>query len=467
MAELYRRGLQKELEIRAVPLNTAVSTDTYQLLLTKDSLKTIANHASAIVKRKLTESEIRDLINFIRRLPETQFYRKPYGQAQKEMAQMFLVKNRTMREQIEDQEDIANLTKVSEDTSEGSISDYQKKEVMQMSASESSFKAKAFPDRRGNAIVDRGSTYGNRSLPDGIAPRDLKQEDVNEVMFLAMKSLKEFLDPESLEDFIYKSRESENYHTFEDIELSHQTIQLDSRNRLPTGPVNEYQWNIHTAGKPGYPGDVKIQDTLQYVIEMQIGSFWLPLSVDDPINTYYGKIRMLIREFSAQATQVTEFLDPVQTDPSMYSYHFEFNIVQQSLNRVLLKPVNSKFRFRTPMARVETITIVFREPFMPVAIQPDRGIYTVTYGNPTLFTTTLSNNLSTGDLVYIINSDSGTVAIDALLNRQKGWIVTRIDNFNFTIQVDTSSLSGTETGVSVYYGSKRTFFELAFTSVEQ
>ncbi len=470
-ANLYQRGLQKELRDRGVPLNTVVTTDTYQLLLTKESLKAIANYASASLKRKLTEGEVRTLIQFVQMLPETQFYKKPMSQAMQEMAAGFLVKNRMMKSQIEDQEDIAAITGVVEDTTDATLVDYQKRELLQMSRSESEFKQRAFPDRRGDALVDREIIYGNRSAPDGIAPKLLKQEDINEVMYVGMKALKDFLDPESIQQLIYQSREKDNFHTYNDIELIHQTIQLDSRNRLIVGsgldPILEYRWNIHPAGKPGYPGDIEIQDTIQYVIEMRIGSFWLPLAIDDPINTYYGKIRMLIREFSAQATQVTEFLDPVQTIPSQYRYHFEFNVTKQDLNRVFLEPVNPIFQFRTPMARVETVTLVFREPFQVVNLQSDRGVYTVTYGNPTLFTTTIGNNLATGDLVYVINSHSGSSAIDAILNRKSGYIITRIDNFNFTIQVDTSSLVGSETDVNVYYASKRTFFELSFTSVEQ
>lgn len=462
---MHRGGLQKELRLRGVPLNTIITTDNYnEILLTKDSLTTIANHVSAAIKRKTTQDEVHQLLKFVRSLRSDTYYNMKLGDAQKSIALNFMNRHADMLGMREENGDIAHITGIDEVTDTPTIDDYQKKEIMQLSKDETRFKTTAFPDRRGNAIVDRERVAGLRSSPNNV--KGVKQEDLNEVMFAGMQAIKNFLDPESVEELLNRMRDNEQ-HTYNDIALVHQTVQLDSRNRLQTTSAssNEYKWNIHAAGKPGHLGDIRIQDTLQQVIAVKVEPFWVPFS--EPLDLYYDKIRMLIREFYSQSIQVTEFLDPLESNPTVSQYHFEFKIVKQELNRVLLKPVWDTYYFRKPFARVETLTLYFSNPFSTLTLQADRGTFTITFGNPTLFTSTTAHNLSTGDLVYIINADTGNTAIDNELNRKQGHIVTRIDDFNFTVQVDSSALPGTDTGIQVFYGSKRINLELEFTSLEQ
>jgi hypothetical protein len=459
----HRGGLQKELRLRGVPLNTIVTTDNYDsILITKESLITIANHVSAAIKRKVTQGEVSMLLKFIRSLRSDTFYGMKLAEAQKSIADKFLTREQDMLAGLEEQDDDAKLSGVREVTDEGTFDEYQKKEIMQLSKDETRFKTTAFPDRRGNAIIDRARVEGTRSSPNNI--KGVSQQDATDVTYNAMRALQNFLDPESVEDLINKLRDNE-LHTYDDISLVHQTLQLDSRNRLQNNTSNEYKWNIHAAGMPGHLGDVRIQDTLQQVIEVKVRPFWIPFT--GPLDTYYGTIRMLIKEFYSQSIQVTEFLDPLEGNPKVSQYHFEFEIKQQDLNRIFLKPKHSTYRFRKPFARVETLTITFSTPYSDLTLLPDRGNFTMTYGNPTLFTSPNAHNLSTGDLVYIINASTGDSSIDAELNRPQGQIVTRVDDFNFTIQVDTSSLVGTETNIHVFYGSKRIVLPLEFTSLEQ
>ena len=128
---------------------------------------------------------------------------------------------------------------------------------------------------------------------------------------------------------------------------------------------------------------------------------------------------MLVKEFTSQSIMVTEFLDPNQTQPTVYYYHFEFDITTTSANKVLLTPTNKTFTFRKPFARVETITISFHTPFELMVFTPDRGVYTVTFGNHTLFTITSdpAHLLNTGDLIYVIDLDSSDQTINDLVNQ--------------------------------------------------
>jgi hypothetical protein len=135
-----------------------------------------------------------------------------------------------------------------------------------------------------------------------------------------------------------------------------------------------------------------------------------------------------------------------------------------------LYPKENKFHFRKPMAKnIDTITIQFRTPFLNEIFDADSGIFTITYGNPTLFAIQNPTNfmLNTGDLVYVYNSDSGNTLINDEINRKAGQIITKLSNTQFSIAVDSSALSGSESGINVYFGSKRIFFQIEFTSLEQ
>lgn len=460
----HRVGLQKELRNRGVSLNTPITSDTYEILLTKDSLLNITNRISAIIKRQLTAPEVTKVVQFVRKLPETKYYQKSLGDVQNIIAHDYVTRYKLQQRSIEDQEDIDALVGVDKDTDDGSLQDYQKKELGQLSRDENNFKIKTFADRRGNAIVDRDRAEGRRSSPDNIPPAKPSDVEVKRATVEGMKAISQFLDTESFEDLLGRQRNS--YLTFDNVALPHQILQFDSRNRRVTNyKTNEYTWYIHPAGKPGQLGDVRTQDTLQQIIAIKICPFWLPIS--SPLDIYYNKVRMLIKEFQDQSIQVTEFLDPSMHDPTSRPYHFEFEIKELQFNRVYLVPCKSTYVFRRPYAQLNNLTIMFYYPFEPLTLQPDRGTFTMTFGNPTLFTTIAPDNLATGDLVYITNANTGDSDLDAELNRQQGQIITRLDDFNFTVQVDTSSIAGSQNNVDVYYGAKRIFFQMEFTCLEQ
>lgn len=463
--------IQKDVELnkRGIDSNTIISPDNHQIILTKNTLLEIANKISERINRKLTPDEITNLIKYIKEIKADRLFGIKLNAAINKITNAYLSRKKVERDILikEMPTNPIELTKLDEITDIPTIDEYQKKEIKQFTKDENQNKYAAFADRRGNAVVDYNKVNNNSSSPDSYPSGfRLTPEEINKANYETLKTVKNFLDPESIDDLL--NRFSNSYTNFFSINLPHQNVPLDSRNRLLTNPsLTEYTWNIHTAGKPGFQGDIKVQDTIQQAIQMKIGSFWLPMY--PIVGSYYNKIRMLVKEFTSQSIMTTEFLDADTTEPTVNYFHFEFNIIDNKLNKVLLQPVNDTYTFRKPFARIETLTITFRTPFDQLVFVPDRGVYTITYGNPTILTITSgpSTFISTGDLIYITNSHSGNATIDNILNRTSGYIATKISNTQFSIAVDTSILGGTETNINVYYGSQRIFFDLEFLTLEQ
>lgn len=467
----YDVANQKDLEKRGISLDTIITPDNKQLFLSRELLIQIGNRISLITGSIMTKIQMTDLFNYIKNLPFDKYKGLTYNNAATLIAKLYLDRNVVKKNLIESEykTNPINLANLNEITPTPTIVEYQVEEIKQFTNNENQYKYSAFADRRGNAFIDYKKVNDNFSSPDSLPPgKKITNDELNKENYETLKLVKNFLDPHFISDLI--NRFSSTYTNYQSINLPHQTFPLDSRNRVLYNDNNsnnlEYTWSLTFSGLIGQQGNLNINDTLQQIMQIKIGSFWLPMY---PIaGSYYNKIRMLIKEFNSQSNRVTEFIDSDPTIPTTYNFHFEFNITQTIGNRVFLEPVNDIFTFRKPFAMIDTLTISFRTPFNQLILQPDRGVYTLTYGFPTVLTITSgTTGISTGDLIYILNSDSGNTTIDTYLNRSEGYIATKISDTEFSIPVDTSILVGSETGINVYYGSKRIFFDLNFITLEQ
>jgi hypothetical protein len=459
---LTRSGRQNELQARGIGDNSIVTPDNGGILLEQETLKAIANQISKTTMKKLTQTDVNALIRFIRDMPPDQFYNKSIKSAISQIARTFL--NRVKIQQASAPKDTGSIQELAGLDGPGTINDYMQKELNQTTDDENQYKWTAHSDRRGNAIIDRQSVEHQRSTPNAIAPVGSPIDQIAETM----QYIKQFLHPANIDELFKRSRSTltSGLQTYENITFPHREVPFDSRNRdLTDTTPNGIKWYLHSAGRPGHLGDIHIQDTLQQVIRMKISSFWLPVA--DSTDIFYKDVQMYIHEFF-QRSDVTEFLDSDQSAPTTYGYHFRFKISKHDVGRIYLEP-EEEYTFSKPVAQIDTITVSFRNPFSPIVLAADRGTYTATYGNPTLFTLTSAgnHNLSTGDLIYSLNFTTTNTTLRAELNNQRGHLITRINNTQFTIPVDTTAISpGTQTGVSVYYGSKRVFFQIEFTSLE-
>jgi len=466
----YYTANRNELKRRdVIPPDTLLTKDNFRILLSKETFIDVANRVGTTLGFKLTQTQVKEIMDLAARLPPSKFIGLNLSDARSKLANEYLQRGQDYREQYDETQTIRVLADL-DDMGDGTMESYNKKELFQLTDNENQYKITTFANRRGNAILDKDRVDGIRSSPNNLeSGKKISKDEYFRQILKTMNLINTFLAAESIDNMFKQF--NQNTLTFNNVSLPHQIVQLDSRNRLLTsGNTNQYKWNLNWAGQPGHLGDVRIWDTLQQIVSMKINSFWIPMLGN--LGGYYGKVRMLIREFIGQSTIVTEFLDATQNVPTVEYYHFEFNVTQVVGNRVFLEPENGGlYIFRKPFARPETITISFRTPFETMVLALDRGVYTVTFGNPTLFTLTspgVTNNfLATGDLVYVTGLDTVNDTIDDQVNNPAGNIITFVSPTQFTIAVDSSALVGSETDINVYYGSKRIFFQLEFTSLEQ
>lgn len=444
---------------------TIITENSIDILLTRKCLIQISNAVSRKLNRGLTQIEFNELVPFIQNLPARNYLNIPLGKAQEIICDQFISRGKVVLT-----EEQAHLREFFEAPSD--MHEYQKKELNNLTNDENPLKLSAHPDRRGNAIIDEDRIHNthimaNRSTYNNIAPDATQQQqsqaivDSNYEVARVVRSFQDYLNPETIGEILMRNRNS--WVTYESVVLPHQTVPLDSRYRIPNHlPGYEYKWYVHSAGVPGSNGDIRLLDTLKEIIQMEVYPFWIP--VGDINEGYYGKIRMLVNEFSPQSTPFYQFLE----DGSTYSnaYHFQFSITQRESGRFYLTPDNPVYRFRKPFARPETITISFTDPFQQVLLEPDNMLAVVSNTNPAVFTT-LPNDVATGDLVYVQNFNSINPTLNNAVNRKSGYIATRLSSTTFSIPVDLSTLPGPVSNVFVYFGSKRLIIPIEFTSLEQ
>lgn len=462
LANAKRIMLDKQGELGA---DTIMTQDRADILLSKKCLTQIANMISRKVGRGMTHNEMQSLVTFIQGLPARNYVGIPYVRAQNIIADQFITRGVSVMS-----EDQARTAEMSSEMHE-----YQKAELNNLTNDENPLKLAAFADRRGNAIIDEDRIHGTHIMADRGSPNDiLSSQSTTPTPMSAMtiaandmsrviRTFTEYLNPETIGEILMRNKNS--WITYESVVLPHQTTQLDSRYRqFIHVPLYEYRWLLNFSGDVGNSGDIRFQDTLKEVVQMQVSSFWIPCkNVND---SYYNKIRMFVKEFAAQSIEFTQYL----ADGSIYvkNYHFEFLITQRDIGRLYLTPIGDGiFRFRKPFARVESLTISFLNPFEQIIPDPDMMTATVSNTNPAVFTTSLPNTLATGDLIYAQLFNSPDPDLNDLINRQEGYIITRLSSTTFSIPVDLTTLAGPTTGVQVYFGSKRVIVPLTFTSLEQ
>lgn len=493
----------------ALPQDTILAANAMNILITADSMRTIANLITKQINRKLTTGEIGQLDAFIKRLPDSQFSGMPLGAAHVKIANDFIHRHKMWDEVAEEQEDLAALTRIKEQTTEPTYVDAMKAEIGALSDNENALKYSMFHDRRGRSIVSKERagkerTFRDRSAPDnylnvegqdwkaaeaGYAPAGEEMSDpssgqanpamleaafrnqvrVNKELMKYLKSWNGMFNAETIDDIF--SRSTASLMTFGSVVMPHQVVPLDTRFRLidynPPIPNTAYRWYVHTSNDAGRPGDIRTQDTLTQVMAMTIDPFWIPVS--NARYQYYDRVRMYIHEFKSQAVQVNEFVDGDSgTVTRSNFYHFEFLVDRIGVDRIHLKPINPTYVFRMPIAQVNTLTVSFRSPFELIVFDPDRLNFVVSNTNPAVFTSFEPNNLATGDLVYVTNFEAmGFPDEVKLVNQPAGWFITRLSATTFSIPVDLSALPGPVPNIEVQFGSKRIVTQIEFISLEQ
>lgn len=517
----HRLGVQKEIRRRVVPPpgmpmqdgepesdkipdDTLVTEGNWgYIMLSKSSLTTICNEVSMVTGRAMTPSDVKRVVEFVRRLPATKYYNLTLAESCTGIAKEYLRRAQSEANAQGETGDISRLANLDDGGTAG-MAEYQKRELMQMSGRENQYRFRFASDRRGNALIDSQRVEGIRSSPDSVAPAASLPygpngprgpisnysgfnrpnltggftgegqsvsgtgsgagtvDEMLKVLIPTMRAVEQALEPTSVLDILHRQRDL--YNTYDNITMVRQKVQFDSRNRVLNSGSNEYMWYIHTAGQQGQIGAIRMEDTLQNFIAVSLDPFWIPIT--NLNDDYYETIHMNIKELQHLNIPLTEYLDPGQNKPTTTHYCFELEVKQRILNRLYVVPKVRTFLLREPAARLEHLTVDFRTPFELLTLQQDRIEFTMTYGFPTILTSSVPHNLVTADRVYIYNSDTGVQALDNQITDQAGWYINRIDNYTINIALDTSAVAPDTQTVLVFLASKRISFQLEFLSLD-
>lgn len=218
---------------------------------------------------------------------------------------------------------------------------------------------------------------------------------------------------------------------------------LDSRYRiLDDDGTASFRWNFvnnatYTQGTVNVIGDIKDITSIKV--------FPVKIPYTPQADNNYGRITMFIQEFSAQA-----FIGQENR-----KFHFVFAPEVQD-RYVELNPKdnnNGLFKFKTPIVQLETLTVSFGSPLQPIIFDLDRQTMVIeAYGTTTQLTCPYPHKLLTGDLVYISNFSTNNITstidlgISNAINNVNGVVVTYVDPYIFSIDINSSKLLYTGPG---------------------
>lgn len=211
---------------------------------------------------------------------------------------------------------------------------------------------------------------------------------------------------------------------------------LDGYDRnLSTNP-STFKWTVVQSNNTQQGTVNTLVDNIHNIVNVQFERFSIPyVSSADNV---YKKITCFIEEFSNQSVLIR----------SSRRYHMMFTTEIQG-NQIQLTPQlndEGRFRFHTPVNILDTLTLTFMSPFVPIVFKKDRYNVTITSINPTqsYITFTENHEVSDGELVHIV-SYSTAASTDSLsvseINRESGHIVTFINNNILRIDVNLSTVT--------------------------
>jgi hypothetical protein len=216
-------------------------------------------------------------------------------------------------------------------------------------------------------------------------------------------------------------------------------ILLDSRYRKIEGaignPINDYKWE-YTPTIYTEQGTTNVVSRIQDVLYMQVQPFHIP--VVPAAENVYGKVSMLIEEFSALAV--------IGHENRRFHYLFD---ADRDGNRILLNPPgldDGKFRFSTPINRVDQLTVNFGAPLTPITFEPDRFNVTIVPINAvsTQIVFPQAHNVNNAEVVilsgYTTDDPIADEAAINIINQPEGHVVNVVNATTLNIVVDLTAI---------------------------
>ena len=192
----------------------------------------------------------------------------------------------------------------------------------------------------------------------------------------------------------------------------------------------------------------------------------------DSADNKYSRISVLIGNYSAQSFIAHEYR----------KFHFMLKSeIDTSFINLETNKYNDGFVHFTKPTALQDFDVSFASPIEQILFDNDVDSCRFDYfgiSPLTRVTTTENHNLANGDRVYFSDFKVGDISpelteqqavndlIKDTINRTSGFLITYIDDTNFSIDYDTSNIQNPiDRSTDVYYGSKRIFLPLEITYI--
>lgn len=234
----------------------------------------------------------------------------------------------------------------------------------------------------------------------------------------------------------------------------HAYLVFDSKYRNPTfGPITNFNW-VFVPNATTQTGSVNSLATSIRDVNY-IKSYPIRIPLTPTSDSTLGRTTLNIEEFDAQS-----FIDKNR------KYHFSYANLKSAdgrwLDLIQIFHNAGKFKFATPITKIDSLTLNFGNPVNLITFPADRIGYSIAYGPIlTIITTFGQHNLITGDLVSFSDFVTISPVADALIinkiNSENGFYITFINATQFSISLNTSTLSPLPTSYipTVYFESQR------------
>jgi hypothetical protein len=253
-------------------------------------------------------------------------------------------------------------------------------------------------------------------------------------------------------------------------------IFLDSRYRIlntsPSEGITKFTWAYTLGSQQAEQGTVNLIGNVRDIIGFRVYPCRIPYVAS--ADNSYARISMLIHDFDSQAF--------IAHENRKFHFMFRSSIDSDFIELDTDKQNDGYFWFERPVTAATNLSISFGSPLEPITFDNDRDIISsVDYFGITpltQFTTTEPHNLNNGDRVYFDRFNIGAInpllkdqtdinnAIKEKMNRSAGFLITVINDNNFSIDFDTSLIQNPLADpFDVYYGSKRLFIPLEITYI--
>lgn len=414
-------------------------------ILTRESMRTIANKISERINRNLSTVEISDLFAFTRSLAAQNWNTSSVPDIRLKLARNFIESRFTNEGRAKISNDIVDVHEIM-------------KAHIGTSDQEPDFETVNNVDEDGNPIDLKAGTSSVPAVTT--AASSLGSLDnigtIDKILNVASIG--------NLATFMGKSDDS-SFQQLVNPQAAHRMnyIMLDSRYRdlsqdTQSGGIVNFTWNFLANSSANTQGGVNSLGNVQQLVSIMCGDLRIPFQNNALINAY-KRVSLLINEFGGQSY--------IGQEGRKFHFIFKTELDGNMIECKALMDGKGVFDFAKPITQLDTFTVSFSCPLEPMVFDMDRMLMSVAYTATARLVSTIPHKLQTGDQVYVSNFTTADPATDnaviTLANNVNGFNVYVVDPVTIELQgLDLSVVTApiSPLNIQVYFGSKRVFIPL-------